>query len=182
MSAATVVRYKLHFVWEDEKEEQWLRAMARQGLHLVKANQMCRYVFRVGAPDDVVYRLDYLPRARKDTSYFQLFEDAGWEHAWACSGWQYWRKPAQGGEPEIFTDRQSKVEKLRRVRQIMAGVGVISTAGIWANPAYWRFGDLHISLASRVGVSAIAVAVLGIWVYAFCKLTQRIRAVSSGAA
>lgn len=182
MSGATVVRYKLHFVWEDEKEEQWLRAMARQGLHLVKANQMCRYVFRVGAPEDVVYRLDYLPRARKDASYFQLFEDAGWEHAWACTGWQYWRKPAGGGEPEIFTDRQSKVAKLRRVREIMAAMGIASTAGMWANPTYWRFSDPGISLASHLALLAIAGGIAGIWIYAFCKLTQRIRTYSSGAA
>jgi hypothetical protein len=180
MSGDKVVRYKVHFVWQDDKEERWLRDMARQGLHLVTANPFCRYVFRRGAPADIAYRLDYVPNVRKDRSYYQLFQDAGWEHVLSCIGWEYWRKSADGAEPEIFTDGASKAGRLRRVRNMLGAVGIPALSVILANPV-WRQSSPTISTGSKIAVAAMAVTLLGLYLYGFRKLNQRIREVSGEA-
>jgi hypothetical protein len=182
MGKDTVVRYKLHFVWQDEKEERWLRDMARDGLHMVKAYPWCRYVFRRGAPADVAYRLDYAPPSGASQHYRQLFQDAGWEHALSCMHWEYWRKPvaADGRDPEIFTDGASKADKLRRVRTMLVAVALPSLTVIWANPAYWRLSQT-MSMGSRVGVAAIAVVLLGLYAWGFARISQRIRALNRSA-
>jgi len=109
-------KYRWFWPWQDEKEELWLREMAKQGLHLVELKYLGQYFFRSGEPSDTVYRLDYQksPKKEKD-AYLQLFKDSGWEHVGSRAGWQYFRKPFSPGEPEeIFTDTASKVEKYQR--------------------------------------------------------------------
>jgi hypothetical protein len=174
MGGDKVVRYQFHVAWQDEKEERWLRDMARQGLHLVTASPFCRYVFRRGAPADIAYRLDYVRNSGRDQSYYQLFQDAGWEHVLSCMHWEYWRKPVDGAEPEIFTDGASKAAKLRRVRTTLVAVGVPSMSLVLTNPVYWRLSS-SVSDVSRMGIAAIAATLLGLYVYAFWKLTRRIR-------
>lgn len=175
MSGDKVVRYKVHFVWQDDKEERWLRDMARQGLHLVKVNVLCRYVFQRGLPSDVVYRLDYV--RTRDRDYYQLFRDAGWEHVLSCLGWEYWRKAADGAEPEIFTDAASKADRMRRVRNTLVAVGVPSLVAA-SNPIYLNHSHT-ISSGSYIGLGAIVAALAGLYVYAYCKLTWRIRKISA---
>jgi hypothetical protein len=177
MSGDTVVRYKVHFVWQDDKEEDWLRDMARQGLHLVTANPFCRYVFRRGAPADVAYRLDYGRRARKDSGYYELFQDAGWEHVLSCMGWEYWRKPVDVTEPQIYTDAASKAGRLRRVRSVMVAVGIPSLVAA-TNPVYMRRPH-SLSTASEIGLAAIVVTLAALYVFGYVKLTRRIREISS---
>jgi hypothetical protein len=177
MSGDTVVRYKVHFVWQDDREEDWLRDMARQGLHLVKANPFCRYVFRRGAPADVAYRLDYGHRARKDPGYQQLFQDAGWEHVLSCAGREYWRKAVDVTEPQIFTDAASKASRLRRMRATLIAVGVPSLVAA-TNPLYLRRSH-SLSTASEIGLAAIVVTLAALYVYGYFKLTRRIREISS---
>jgi hypothetical protein len=177
MSKDTVVRYKLHFVWQDDSEERWLREMAREGLHLVSANPFCRYVFRRGAPSDVAYRLDYVRSARRDDSYYQLFEDASWEHVLSCMGWQYWRKRADGAEPQIFTDGASKAERLRRVRQTLVAVGIPSL--LVASNSLYQHHSQTISAGSHIGLMALVGVLAGLYVYGYSKLTRRIREISS---
>jgi hypothetical protein len=179
MTQETVVRYKVHFVWQDDKEEDWLREMARQGLHLVKANPFCRYVFRRGAPADIAYRLDYGRRARKDPGYYQLFRDAGWEHVLSCMGWEYWRKSVDGAEPQIFSDAASKADRLRRVRSTLVAVGIPSMVAA-SNPVYLHLAH-PLSSGSHIGLAAIVVTLAGLYVYGYCKLTQRIREICGAA-
>lgn len=110
-------KFKWYWAWQDEEEENWLREMSQDGWHLSSVGIPTIYDFKFGKPEDFVYRLDYRPHSRMDREdYFQLFEDAGWEHVGEMSGWQYFRKPASAeGGLEIFTDRESKIEKYRRL-------------------------------------------------------------------
>jgi Protein of unknown function (DUF2812) len=116
MSDTLVKKLKWFWAWQDDKEEAWLGEMARQGFHLHHAGHFCRYTFVQGAPREVVYRLDFTTNARKKPDYFQLFQDAGWEHVGENGGWQYWRKEVKKDEkPEIYTDAESKIQKYQRL-------------------------------------------------------------------
>jgi hypothetical protein len=116
MSETLIKKFKWFWAWQDDKEEQWLGEMARQGLHLNRPGIFGQYSFTQGKPQEVVYRLDFITSARKKEDYYQLFKDSGWEHVGELGGWQYWRKAMQEGvTPEIFTDADSKIQKYRRL-------------------------------------------------------------------
>jgi len=121
MNHTTVQKFKLFWAWEDEKEEAWLSQMAAQGFHLVSPNPFGYYTFCQGEPRQVAYRLDYATSKYNTAEYYQLFQDAGWEHVGQMGGWQYWRKPVGSGEevPEIYTDNESKVQKYRRLLGVL---------------------------------------------------------------
>lgn len=115
MEEMTLRKVKLFLLWQDQKEEVWLRQMAQQGWHLTSVAPLV-YTFVRGDPRDDVYCLDHLVSKVDYEEYKQLFQDAGWELVGEMMGWQYFRKPASADGPnEIYTDAESKVERYRRV-------------------------------------------------------------------
>ena len=148
MSETLIRKSKWFWAWQDDKEEEWLGEMSRQGLHLQHPGAFGQYAFEHEAPHEFAYRLDFVANAKKNEDYYQLFRDAGWEHVGELGGWQYWRKEIVDGRvPEIFTDNASKIQKYQRLigylfiffpiyivlltnhnnRTIMQGSGVFST-------------------------------------------------------
>ena len=121
MNTNTVIKTKLFWAWQDEKEEAWLSEKAREGLHLESIPFPVRYKFQKGEPANYVYRLDYQSLKSKDReSYLQLFEDAGWEHVADMGGWIYFRIITNDGEaPEIYSDTESKMRKYQRIMIIL---------------------------------------------------------------
>ncbi|MGZ3185025.1 MAG: DUF2812 domain-containing protein [Telluria sp.] len=155
MKGETVVKWKFNFVWQDAKEEAWLRGLAREGWHLESALPIGRYVFRKGEPRDVVYRMDYTPQHNPERD--QLFVDAGWERAIHCIGWNYWRKLAgPGPEPQIFTDSASRAVMLERVRNLLLAVTAPNIVTLALN------GARSPALAT-LQVLLIATLLYGVW-------------------
>jgi hypothetical protein len=118
MDGSTVLRRKWFWPWQDEAEEAWLeRLSSEEGLHLESVRFFNTYAFSRSGRLPYAYRLDYRRTSRKEReTYRQLFRDAGWEHVGEMNGWQYFRKPVTPGESsEILTDRESKIEKYRRL-------------------------------------------------------------------
>ncbi|MFC5551977.1 DUF2812 domain-containing protein [Massilia aerilata] len=121
MSENTVTRFKFFLAHEDEPQENWLREMAQQGLHLVDVNPLCFWTFRRGEPADIVYRVNYSPETR-ESGFHQLMQDAGWTLAATTVGWQYWRIPAVNGKaPQIFTDEASRARKFKQLLGMLVG-------------------------------------------------------------
>lgn len=179
MSKDLVRTFKLFWPDEDLAQEDWLRAQARAGLHLVRVNVLCVWTFERGAPADVAYRIDFTHKA-KDPLYRQLFADAGWERAAEVTGWQYWRKPVPAGAaPEIFTDNASKVVKFRRLIALCAlGIApmLISVATLMPE----RIGRM--STGSLVPLILAFTLLPLVYAYMALRLFKRIRALSQPAA
>lgn len=116
MNEKIIRKSKWFWAWQDDKEEEWLGEMSRQGFHLQHAGVFGQYSFKQGEPREFAYRLDFVVNAKKNPDYYQLFRDAGWEHVGELGGWQYWRKKVMDGNiPEIFTDNASKIQKYQRL-------------------------------------------------------------------
>ena len=116
MEESRVTQFKWFWAWQDDRQEAWLEEMSRQGLHLHSIKPFGRYVFEVGEPQDYAYRMDFDQKSGKDSDYFQLIEDAGWERVTEVAGWQYWRQATgEGRVPELFTDAESKIRKYQRL-------------------------------------------------------------------
>jgi len=171
MNTPTVQRFRWFWAWDDEKEEFWLRQMALAGFHLVSPNPFGVYTFSPGEKQDVAYRLDYATSKYNTAEYYQLFQDAGWEHVGQMGGWQYWRKPVSSGQeaPEIFTDNESKIQKYRRVLGVMIIVLPLLTIGL-----------INISNHARTSWSGAIIFINGmvaiLLCYAAARIVLRIRA------
>ncbi|MFC5477381.1 DUF2812 domain-containing protein [Massilia suwonensis] len=171
MNKETVTRFKFFWAHQDREQEAWLRAMAQQGLYLENVTPLCVWTFRRGAPRDLVYRVDF---GQADDGFSQLMEDAGWKLATTCTGWYYWCTPAtQGREPEIFTDRASKIQKFQRLLLMLVCSAV---------PAFMLLittdkGSLasKLSTFSLVLISSIYLVYFLVLAYTVLRLLLRIR-------
>ena len=108
---------KWFWIWDDDKEETWLRKMANDGWHLTKVGLINNYEFEKNESKDLIYRIDYKDGYNlKLDEYIQIFEDSGWEHICEMSGRHYFRTPMRSeDEPEIYTDNESKITKYQRI-------------------------------------------------------------------
>lgn len=116
MNGELIRKFRWFWAWNDDREEAWLGEMSKQGLHLQSPGFFGQYTFIRGAAREFAYRLDFVTYSKKNDEYYQLFQDAGWEHVGQLGGWQYWRKEVVDGKvPEIFTDNASKIQKYQRL-------------------------------------------------------------------
>lgn len=93
-----IIRKKF-FVWQNEKEEQWINEMSAQGWLLKKAS-LFKYVFEQGQPNEYDYRLELLekdPNTSKNRAYLSFLEETGIETKGSCSNWIYVRKKSADG-------------------------------------------------------------------------------------
>ena len=111
-----------------EEEEEFLREEHKMGWKFKRFILPGFYIFEKCQPEDVVYRLDYsgVEKYAKE-EYLQIFRDCGWEYLFDVNGWSYFRKPAEedAGENDIFSDVETKIDLLGRVRQRMIPLMVI---------------------------------------------------------
>ncbi len=113
--------YKVFWAWESEKEEKWLNDQAAKGLNLV-ATGAFRYVFEEGEPGTYAYRLellDNLPSTEASQEYFRFMEDVGVEQVGSIGRWVYFRKRVEDGPFELFSDIESRIKHLKRIRAIV---------------------------------------------------------------
>ena len=59
MEERRVTKNRWFWAWQDDKQEAWLEAMSREGLHLQTIKAFGRYVFESGEPRTDTYRLDF---------------------------------------------------------------------------------------------------------------------------
>lgn len=166
MTEKLIKKNRWFWPWQDEQEESWLSELARQGLHLQKPDIFGTYTFRTAEPCEVVYRLDFtrLKKTERE-NYWQLFQDAGWEHVGEMSGWQYFRRPVRPGESaEIFSDNESKIQKYKRLlTQMTAMLPVLIMLYVAVNQSnsgsFWiMLGSLlYIGLMVIYGISMVKI-------------------------
>jgi len=82
MQRTTVRKVKFLGACEDDREEEWLRQMGKNGYHLQELPFPCFYTFLRGSPRDDAYRLDFITTRNRAEfqQYLRIFRDAGWEH------------------------------------------------------------------------------------------------------
>ena len=114
--------HKCFFVWDFDKEEQWLNEMAAKGLALVSVG-FCKYEFEDCVPGE--YRvclqlLDKLPRHPEMQKYIEFMEETGAEHVGSFTRWIYFRKKAAEGSFEVFSDNASRVKYLTNITSFVS--------------------------------------------------------------
>lgn len=160
--------------WQDEVEESWLSTMAMEGWHLQKVGRKKEYHFIKGPSIKVKYCMDYQARQKDKEGYQTLFKDAGWEFVTSVSGWQYFRKEFDGDTPpEIFTDRDSKIDRYNRLLTTYASIliclGVIPIT--LANTLRFPEGDAFDFL--RGVLTGLGIAVCLCFIFMISSVSSR---------
>lgn len=103
-----------------DKEETYLRSMAKAGYMLKSYNSLGFYTFEPGMPQELHYKIDYrvFKNKRAFQEYRQLFQDSGWIHVCGSSysGGQYFLPSNNNSySAEIFSDLESKAARFKRL-------------------------------------------------------------------
>lgn len=156
----TTIR-KFFFVWDFDKEEQWLNEMAAKGLCLVSVG-FCKYEFEDCLPGE--YRiclqlLDKLPRHPEMQKYIEFMEETGAEQVASFTRWVYFRKKASEGDFNLFSDNTSRAKYLTTILSFIALiVGLNLYIGLY-NLFLVFFMD---SPFNYIGLLNLAIALFGI--------------------
>lgn len=115
---------KWYWVWDFEKEEHWLNTMAQSGWVLDKVG-LCTYHFVACEPGEYTVRLEMHPH---DDAYISFMGETGAQYIGRMTQWIYFRKKAEYGAFDIFSDTDSKISHLDKIGRVLGCIG-------WANLA-----------------------------------------------
>jgi Protein of unknown function (DUF2812) len=117
-------KFKHFFIWDTEKEEQWLSEMVAQGWEFYDYNIVC-YTFKQTAPQNKVYKIDHKDDIANMDEYFSLYEACGWEYVTTFGDKYYFRCKASAEEPAIYSENETKIEKMTYMWKLLfRSVGV----------------------------------------------------------
>ena len=134
---------KWFWVWDFEKEEDWLNEMAMNGWVLDGVG-WCTYHFVRCEPGEYSVRLEMHPY---DESYLAFMEETGAEYVGRVMMWIYLRKKTAEGPFDLFSDIDSRIGHLNKIGRILAIIG---------------FGNLLIGVANSISAAHIG------WVNLLC--------------
>ena len=137
---------KWFWVWEFEKEEIWLNAMAQSGW-LLDGLGFCKYHFVACEPGTYNIRLEM---REHDQEYLDFMADTGAEYVGRMAKWIYFRKKVEDGPFDLFSDLDSRLRHLDKISKMLTIVGVINLAyGIVVSfQSYANMGWLNLMCAS----------------------------------
>lgn len=113
---------KWFWAWDFDKEEQWLNDMAAKGLAMVDHTGIIGYQFEECAPDEYIYRLELLeddPQSEKGQEYVAFLEETGAEKIGQYMRWCYFRRKAELGGFDLFSDFDSRMKHISRVQGLV---------------------------------------------------------------
>lgn len=155
---------KWFWVWDFDKEEQWLNEMAARGLCLASVG-WCRYEFVDCVPGEYSIRLELLKEKTvhpESVKYIEFLEDTGAEHVGSYMRWIYMRKKKADGEFQLFSDNETRIRHLTRIinfASILTGVNLCS--GFYNLFLFLLWGN-WVSLLGFINLALSVIFICGI--------------------
>ena len=115
---------KWFWVWDFEKEEDWLNEMAMNGWVLDGVG-WCTYHFVRCEPGEYSVRLEMHPY---DESYLAFMKETGAEYVGRMMMWIYFRKKTAEGPFDLFSDIDSRIGHLNKIGRMLAIIGLANLA------------------------------------------------------
>lgn len=159
-----ITKHKLFWVWQFEKEEQWLNRMSAQGLQLADVG-FCRYAFEQGLPAEYDIRLEMLDMRGTTFAarqYIEFIESTGAECVGQMARWVYFRKKSGQGGFDLFSDIDSRIGHLNRILALIAVLGFFNIINL-INMAmrFFEYNDMQWLLPVLLLVLAIVLMLIG---------------------
>ena len=111
--------YKWSWVWDFDKEEEWLNAMAQSGWALDSVG-FCTYRFVACEPGEYTIRTEM---HMFDADYIHFMESTGAEYIGRLFQWIFFRKKTSLGSFDIFSDIDSRIGHLNKIGKMLSIVG-----------------------------------------------------------
>jgi len=167
---------KWFWVWQFEKEEQWLREMAAKGLTLDSVG-FCRYDFietEPGAYNFQMELLEHAPNHPESEQYIRFLEETGAEHVGSMMRWVYFRKKAELGPFALYSDCASRVKHLGRIMGMLIPVTVYDLwVGLYNLSLYFA-NRMTVSLVCA-GICLLAAVLMGYAVFRLYRMQKRVK-------
>lgn len=116
-------KIKIFLYGDYEKEEKWLNLMSSKGYNLINKKGIVYYFSY--SNKCFFYKKDYLSKQINGDfleDYIKLNDDNGTQFLFRKGNWFYFRRETVYGELELYTDKESKLIFLNRVKNIMIGL------------------------------------------------------------
>lgn len=169
------ILHKWFWIWNYDKEENWLNEMAAKGLHLTDVG-FCKYTFEEGTPGAYSIRLELLNNVvthKKSIEYIHFIEETGAEYIGSIARWTYFRKKIANGSFDMFSDIDSRISHLKR---ILVLIGVVGAMELYCGAINSIFCFLEtgsqINLFSSVLCTSFAALILYGFVRVFHKYSK----------
>ncbi len=130
-----IKKHKIFWIWDYEKEEQWLNEMSDKGLQLLNPG-LFTYTFEQGTPSEYIIRmelLDSFPHKSNAQDYIRFIEGSGAEYIGSVGRWVYFRQPKSMGSFSLFSDLDSRIKHLGRVLQIIFAAALVNAIPFYMN-------------------------------------------------
>ena len=113
---------KWFWVWEFEKEEDWLNEMAQNGWVLDGVG-FCSYDFVRCEPGEYNLRLEM---HGWDEQYVDFMRETGADYVGRMFAWIYFRKKTEDGPFDLFSDIDSRIRHLDQIGRVLLCVGIMN--------------------------------------------------------
>lgn len=114
---------KFRWYYDKDKEEVFLNNMVKKG-YAMKSFFLGFFTFEKCEPNEYTYRVDLIKdKSQKELEeYIELITETGAEYVQRWGVWAVFRKK---GEFELYTDVESKIEQLKKIRSVFLAVGLM---------------------------------------------------------
>ncbi len=110
---------KWYWVWDFEKEEEWLNEMAMNGWALEGVG-FASYRFVRTEPGEYGIRMELHPY---DEGYLAFMRETGAEYVGRMAMWIFFRKKMAEGAFDLFSDIDSRIGHLERIGRVLTAIG-----------------------------------------------------------
>jgi len=138
-----MIKRAFKFYVDFEKEEVWLNEMAAKGWGM-KSFVGGLYEFAQIEPGEWIYRLEMLSkpaRSRDNDGYFKFLEGTGVEIVSTWYRWVYYRRRAEAGAFDVYSDVDSKIKHYKTICAFMAPVVFILSYALFINATNYANTD-----------------------------------------
>ena len=133
------------WVWDFDREEEWLNDMALNGWVLESVG-WCTYRFMRCELGEYAVRLEMHPY---DEAYIDFMRETGAEYIGRMIAWVYFRKKTSEGAFDLFSDIDSRIRHLDRIGKMLAAVGGMNLViGLVNTFSPARLGSINLIVAT----------------------------------
>ena len=118
-------KFKLFFIWQDDKEEAWLNDLSVKEMRLDSVSFPFTYHFSSNDLKKYEYQLNTPKGPETSLELFnETFQKSGWENIGRMNGWHYFRKEVSG-ENDPLLDWKNRSKAAHYQGYMMALVGLL---------------------------------------------------------
>lgn len=151
-----------------EKEEEWIRKMSKQGLHLIKRSSPV-YIFEEASEKEYCYRTLFLGPNTKEQQKQECFEhlaDIGVEVISKAGHVAYLRRSADQGSFDISSDLKFRIQYYQRLIFVWAVISL--------NPFFRLIGLLPTTFPFRILNFALLAVILAL-LFSYYKSIKKLK-------